>query len=95
MDNNGVNESTKDEVLIRVKEEIQLNDTLEYDNALIIYQPTGQINAADSGSFRYCPSGHSELNRGIEVSNRGRPYTTTDTDDDGKDEFRNNAEISC
>lgn len=92
--NNQTFEPANDEVMIRQKNEIADGDSLTFDRASIVYQPTGQ-SGGGNGTFRYCPLGFSDMNRGIIVSVRGRVYATTDTDNDDKDEDRNGNEIVC
>lgn len=95
IDNNGTTETVSDSI-IRVKGKLKHDtDQLVFDTARITYQPTGQTNRGGISTFIYCPSGHSDKNRGIEVSLRGRAYSTSDIDHDGKDELRGGAEVSC
>jgi len=97
IDGDGINETVSD-TMIRVKDRINTSDELTFTNASVTYQPTGQIiNSALSGTgaFQYCPKNNSDKNRAIVLSIRGRAYTSSDTDNDGKDELRDNSAISC
>lgn len=81
--------------VIREKAAINANDSLLFGFTDITYTATGQTTANRASTFRYCPKGHTDLNRGIEIAINGRAYITTDTDSDGKDENRSGNEISC
>ncbi|WP_286266492.1 pilus assembly FimT family protein [Thalassotalea atypica] len=83
-----------DETLVRVKMPIKDGDDLSFPLASIVYQPTGQ-SGGFAGTFIYCPSGNVDKNRGLIVSLRGRVYATSDTDNDGIDENRQGAELTC
>ena len=85
--------------LIKIKETIKSGDKLQFvsggtEIASVIYAPSGRIITAQ-GSFSYCPKDQDDESRGIDVSISGRSYTSSDTDNDGKDEDRNSNEIAC
>lgn len=97
IDGDGVNETVSD-TIIRVKDKLNNNDELQYPSVSITYQPTGQITTSalsGAGVFQYCPKNHSDKNRAIMISIRGRAYPSSDIDNDGKDELRDNSAISC
>lgn len=85
-------DSSVSERIIFTKRKIEQGDFLSYSRVKIVYQITGQTGGYN-GTFRYCPSGHPDKKRGLKVSLRGRVYTSSDIDNDGKDEFRNGSEI--
>jgi type IV fimbrial biogenesis protein FimT/type IV fimbrial biogenesis protein FimU len=80
--------------LIKVKDTIKSGDKLQYSQKSVIYTPAGRL-ITTSASFNYCPKGEADSSRGIDVSISGRSYTSSDTDNDGKDEDRNGDEIVC
>jgi len=85
------------EILIKIKKAVSTTDTLNYTGfSRITFASTGLllINSG-SGTFSYCPNGYSHLNRAVIVSPSGRTYQSTDTDNDGEDEDRNNSAITC
>ncbi len=95
VNNNGTYESATD-TLLKVKNEISTGDTLTYaGNSNLTFGPTGRITAIAATTFNYCPIDHDDMARSITISLSGRPYQSSDTDDDGKDEDRDNNEISC
>ena len=81
--------------VIKEKSAIQTGDKLQFEHSNIVYTPSGQLNGNSSGTFSYCPSGFPENSRAIDVSISGRTYISSDIDNDGKDEDRNNNEITC
>jgi type IV fimbrial biogenesis protein FimT/type IV fimbrial biogenesis protein FimU len=93
--NNIYNAAT--EQLVKVKGSTQIGDKLQFTiPSPIVYTPTGRLLLPSVASaFRYCPQGEADSSRGIDLSFSGRSYTSSDTDSDGKDEDRNNAEIVC
>jgi len=80
--------------LVKVKSAIKSGDKLQFANTSVIYAPSGRLITA-LGKFSYCPKGEADRSRGIDVSLSGRSYTSSDTDNDGKDEDRNGDEITC
>ncbi|MCW8832484.1 MAG: GspH/FimT family protein [Colwellia sp.] len=86
------------EKLLRVKSPIMQKDKLQYGigRTRIKFAPTGRtIGWGSNGTFRYCPNDHQQASRAIRVATSGRFYLSTDSDNDGKDELRNNSEIRC
>ena len=84
------------EQLVKLKDAIKVGDRLQFTFAGIVYTPSGQLTFPTvASSFSYCPNGDADSSRGIDVSISGRSYTSSDTDNDGKDEDRNNDEIVC
>ncbi len=81
--------------VLKEKSALKAGDQLQFNSATIVYTPTGQTSTDTAGSFSYCPKGYTEENRGIDVSSSGRVYSSSDTDNDGKDENRAGGEISC
>jgi len=96
LDNDNIYEPANNEVLLKVKPAIQNNDTLTYAGfSRITFAPTGQLSAALNSTFIYCPQGFSDLGRAVLLSASGRAYSSSDIDNDGKDEDRNGNEITC
>jgi len=84
------------EIRIKVKKAVNTADTLNYAAVTrITFAPTGLLVGNLNGTFSYCPNGHSELNRAVIISASGRAYQSSDTDNDGEDEDRNNNAITC
>jgi len=95
VNNNGTYESATD-TLLKVKGEISAGDQLIYaGNSELTFNPTGRITAIAATTFNYCPKDHDDMSRSVTISISGRPYQSSDTDNDGKDEDRDNNEISC
>ena len=92
---NTYNAATED--LIKIKEEIESGDKLQFANFnRVVYAPTGRlIFPTVASTFKYCPKDEAEQARGIDISISGRSYTSADTDSDGKDEDRSGNEIVC
>ena len=93
---NKIYEPNLGERILFVKDKIRANDKLNYGikRTGVIYSPSGRLAAwGSNGTFRYCPFGHSERNRGIRVATSGRLYVSHDTDHDNKDEDRSNNEL--
>lgn len=80
--------------LVKRKEAIQAGDRLQFSQTSVIYTPTGRIITTPA-NFNYCPRGDADSSRGITISASGRSYTSSDTDNDGKDENRAGSEIVC
>lgn len=80
--------------LIKIKSEIKSGDKLQYAQTSIIYTPDGRLLTA-SANFSYCPKDKADQSRGISVALSGRSYTSSDTDNDDKDEDRSGNEIVC
>ncbi len=83
--------------LIKVKSAINSADTLTFSGGnLLRFSPRGTLtNNTNDATFSYCPAGYSDKNRGVVISPLGRPYITTDSNSDGKDEDRNGSNITC
>ena len=98
LNNNNTYEPLSDEVLLRTKSAIKHDDKLQYGlwRSRIIYAPTGRTSGwGSNGTFKYCPKGYPEKSRAIRIATSGRLYTSSDIDQDGKDEVRSGGEISC
>jgi len=80
--------------LIKIKGAIKAGDRLQFANISVIYSPSGRLITA-TGSFNYCPKDADDGSRGINLAISGRSYLSSDTDNDDKDEDRNNNEITC
>lgn len=80
--------------LIKVKEAIRSGDELQYTQNSVIYTPDGRLLTA-AANFSYCPQDKEDESRGISISLSGRSYTSSDTDNDSKDEDREGNEIVC
>jgi type IV fimbrial biogenesis protein FimT len=89
------NNDAANEKLIKVKAAIMSTDSLNYDATLIIFSPTGRAVSGGNSTFTYCPSDDVALARSIYISLSGRVYASEDSDNDGIDEDRSNAEVSC
>jgi len=83
------------ERLIKVKNAVNNDDLLESTLTSITYTPSGRTLVAAEGVFSYCPSGYNDSSRGVELSTSGRVNTTSDRDNDDKDETREGDEIAC
>jgi len=95
INNNGTYQSDTD-TLLKVKSEVSTGDKLIYaGNSNLTFAPTGRITAIAATTFNYCPKDHDDMSRSVTISRSGRPYQSSDTDNDGKDEDRNGDEISC
>lgn len=86
-------DDTTDE-LIKIKESITSGDKLQFGSKSVVYSPSGRL-LTSAGTFSYCPKDQADESRGIDLSISGRSYTSSDTDNDGKDEVRNGNEIVC
>ncbi len=83
-----------DDELIKTKEAVKSGDKLQYLRKSVIYTPDGYLLTVGA-DFNYCPSNEAEMSRSITVSASGRSYTSSDIDNDGKDENRSGDEITC
>ena len=99
IDNNGNKQFdiSDGEQLITTKGPSFSGDILTYatNRNKITYQPTGHLFGLSNGTFRYCPKGHKDKSRAIVVAGSGRFYASTDNNNDGYDQTRNNKNISC
>jgi len=81
--------------IVTEKSAINTGDKLQYPYAKIVYSATGRLNTInESGTFSYCPEGHNEYSRGIDVTISGRTYTSQN-DSNGISKDRNNNSITC
>ncbi len=80
--------------LVKIKSKIKSGDKLQYTQNSIIYTPDGRLLTASS-NFKFCPKNNADLSRGVSISLSGRSYTSSDTDNDSKDEDRSGNEIVC
>jgi len=97
-DGDGVYEptATPAERIIKVKSAIKTNDKLQYSKSSVMYASTGLLaSTAAITPLSYCPYGNANRSRGIMVSSSGRIYSTSDTDNDDKDEDRSGNEVVC
>ena len=93
---NGIFESALNERIIKVKAAIKSNDKLQYGQNIVMYASTGlMVSAVSSTPFSYCPVEDVNRSRGIVISSSGRVYSTSDIDNDDKDEDRSGNEITC
>ena len=96
IDNNNDGDYDVNDTIIRVKDAISSNDKLQYAQNSLIYTPSGTLSATPvTTPFSYCPGENGDKSRGIVVSASGRSYITADTDNDGKDQDRNDNLITC
>jgi len=98
LNKNNTYDPTNNEILLRTKPAIRKDDKLQYGlwRSRIIYAPTGRTSGwGSNGTFKYCPKGYPEKSRAIRIATSGRLYTSSDIDQDGKDEVRNGSEINC
>lgn len=98
LNNNNSYDPLNNEILLRTKSAIKSDDKLEYGlwRKRIIYAPTGRTAGwGSNGTFKYCPKGYPEKSRAIRIATSGRLYTSSDIDQDGKDEVRSGSEIKC
>ncbi len=95
-DPNNNNALDAGERLVKVKNAVDNDDSLQYSQTNVTYLPTGLI--ANQGApfiFSYCPKDHVEMSRAIIITPSGRAYSSADIDNDDKDEDRNGNEITC
>jgi type IV fimbrial biogenesis protein FimT/type IV fimbrial biogenesis protein FimU len=83
------------EELIKVKAASTVGDTLVFNQASLVYAPTGRLVIGADSLFSYCPNANADFSRGINISLSGRVYASQDTDSDSKDEDRSGNEITC
>lgn len=92
VDNNG-SYLRETDTLLKVKAATQTGDTVTYAGQNNIrFAPTGRLANAPS-TFIFCPKSDSTLSRAIVLSISGGTYVTTDSNNDGKDEFRSGANV--
>lgn len=94
LDNSGTYVEAND-TLVKIKEATSGGDSITYaGQSSISYAPTGVLSSAASDLI-YCPIADNTLARAVVVSVSGRSYPTTDSNNDGKDEYRTGANVSC
>jgi type IV fimbrial biogenesis protein FimT/type IV fimbrial biogenesis protein FimU len=72
------NTMTGNDILIKVKEAVKIDDKLELSNAgAIVYAPTGRTLTNNANQLTYCPYEHLEESNGIDISTSGRTYIGT------------------
>jgi type IV fimbrial biogenesis protein FimT/type IV fimbrial biogenesis protein FimU len=81
--------------IVKEKDAINIGDKLEFSFASLTYNASGQLADNNFGTFSYCPKGHTNNSRGIEVVLSGRSYLSSDQDGNGTDEKRNGDSINC
>jgi len=73
--------------LVKVKEAIKSGDSLQFLDTSVIYMPDGRLLTPTlARTFNYCPHGEEDSSRAVDVSISGRVYSSSDIDNDGKDE---------
>ncbi len=91
-------EPNNNEVIIQVKDPINSNDKLEYgkNRTALIFGPSGHLAIwGGNATFKYCPLGHEDKNKGIVISTAGRVYQTTRYKDDNLHRNRSGKIIIC
>lgn len=83
------------EELIKTKAKIPEGGRLKFNQASLIYTPSGRLISGNNSLFIYCSDYDENLSRGINISLSGRIYASQDTDGDDKDEDRDGNELSC
>lgn len=92
---NNIVYDSNNEDLVKIKGAISAGDSIIFNQASIIFSPTGRLVSGANSKISYCPKEYSDLSRGVEISLSGRAYTTSDINDDGKDEYRDGSTVSC
>jgi len=98
LNDNQIYEPTNGEELLRIKPLIKQTDKLQYGlgRTRIKFASTGRTAGwGSNGTFIYCPKGYPQASRAISIRTSGRFYTSTDSDNDGKDDLRSGKEIRC
>ncbi|WP_448246026.1 GspH/FimT family pseudopilin [Thalassotalea agariperforans] len=94
-DADGNYEPGSNEQLIKIKEAINSDDKLQFPRNKVTYEANGRLTGFANGTFSYCPKDNADLSRGVIVYRSGRAYTSSDIDNDGKEETRSGSEITC
>jgi len=85
--------------LVREKSPIKVGDNLIFAFTNVTYNPVGQLGFfnGNSSTFSYCPANNRDYSRGVTVTISGRSSLSTDNNNDGKDQDRqnNNISINC
>lgn len=94
VDNSGTYVAATD-ILLKVKAAASGGNNITYaGQSNIAFAPTGGLTSIAS-TFIYCPINNSTLARAVVLSLSGRTYLTTDSNNDGKDEFRTGTMVAC
>jgi len=94
VDNSGTYVAATD-ILLKVKAATSGGNNITYaGQSNIAFAPTGGLTSIAS-TFIYCPVNNSTLARAVVLSLSGRTYLTTDSNNDGKDEFRTGTIVAC
>lgn len=94
VDNSGTYVAATD-ILLKVKAATSGGNNITYaGQSNIAFAPTGGLTSIAS-TFIYCPVNNSTLARAVVLSLSGRTYLTTDSNNDGKDEFRTGTMVAC
>lgn len=93
-DSNGNGDFDAGEPIVKTKAAVKSGDKLQFSQTKVIFSPTGRMTT-NAGAFSYCPKDHSNDSRSVEISGSGRVYSSADTDNDGKDEYKNNSDVVC
>lgn len=91
-------EPLEGELILQVKEPININDKLQYgkNRRALIYGPTGHLVIwGGNATFKYCPKDDKDKNRGLIVSRAGRVYKTSNYKKDNLDRNRSGKLIVC
>ena len=82
--------------LIKEKSPIKSGDSLIFAFSNVTYNPAGQLGFfnGNSSTFSYCPEGKPDYSRAVVVTISGRSSLSTDNNGDGKDQDRQNNNIS-
>lgn len=93
---NGAYNSATD-TLLKVKSAIKSGDKLIFNNeSKVTFTGSGRIkNLVAVAAFKYCPTDNTSMSRSVTISISGRPYQSTDSNNNGKDEDRTGNEVSC
>ncbi|GAA5131186.1 GspH/FimT family pseudopilin [Thalassotalea piscium] len=83
------------EFKIKVKNAAKGGDKVQSTKQAIVFSPTGKLASPGPVMIKYCPKGHPDLSRAVEISLSGRTYASDDIDNDNKDEDRSGNEITC
>lgn len=83
------------ESIIVISEGFTVNDTLEFGNDSVIYNPTGNIeNSEGVGNFTICPENYPDSSRALTIGLSGRTSPST-KGSGGYDVDRDGNRISC
>jgi len=76
------------DTIIKVKEEINTSDKLQFSGGdSLTFTPSGILNViGNNDTFSYCPTGYNDESKGVLISPLGRANITRDTNGDGYDD---------